>query len=50
MDLEKYPDWRVWDAMLRKRASAYLAISVDFVFFIFDPVSTKYISVKVSNK
>ena len=50
MHLEKYPDWGVWDTISRKRASACLGILVDIFFFIFDPVSTKYFSIIVSNK
>ena len=50
MNLEKYPDWGVWDTTSRKRSSTCLGILVDIFFFIFDPVSTKYFSIIVSNK
>ena len=50
MHLEKYPDCRVWETTSRNCAIACLGILVDIFFFIFDPASTKYISIIVCNK
>ena len=50
MHLEKYPVWGVWDIISRKRTSACLGILVDILFFIFDGVPTKYVSIIVSKK
>ena len=44
MHLEKYPDWGVWDST----SSACLDILEGIFFFIFDPVSTKDVSIIVS--